>query len=163
MIRGIVAMDLQGGIGKDNSIPWRSKADMQNFKELTTGHTVVMGRKTWDSLPPKFRPLPNRNNIVISNQGTFRSREGAITLNGYDGRFIISLLKGDIWIMGGGEIYNLFADMVEEWKVTMVKGTFDCDVKVDRDTLFAGFTVAEEVVLDDQCDLLTFKKYKKEV
>jgi dihydrofolate reductase len=57
-----------GVIGKDNRIPWRLPEDMAHFKALTAGHPVIMGRRTWDSLPPKFRPLPGRRNIVLTRQ-----------------------------------------------------------------------------------------------
>ena len=65
----IVAADLDGGIGKENKLPWRLSADMNFFKNVTIGNgnnAVIMGRKTWDSIPPKFRPLPKRVNIVIT-------------------------------------------------------------------------------------------------
>ena len=58
-------------IGKDNTLIWNIPEDMAHFKALTSGHTVVMGRKTWESLPPRFRPLPNRRNIVISRQADY--------------------------------------------------------------------------------------------
>ena len=62
----IVAVDSNLGIGKDNKIPWKNKEDMNLFKTLTIGKTVVMGRNTWDSLPDRFRPLPNRFNVILS-------------------------------------------------------------------------------------------------
>jgi dihydrofolate reductase len=67
----IAAVSANGVYGVDGGIPWRSKIDMEFFKEMTTGHTVVMGRKTWESLPDRFRPLPNRENFVITRQPGF--------------------------------------------------------------------------------------------
>lgn len=65
----IVAMSRGRVIGNKGGLPWpRFPADMKRFRELTTGHTVIMGRKTWESIPPKFRPLPDRNNLVLSRQ-----------------------------------------------------------------------------------------------
>ena len=58
------AQDKKGGIGKNGKLPWHISEDLKNFKKLTTGHTIIMGRKTWDSLPVK--PLPNRKNIILS-------------------------------------------------------------------------------------------------
>jgi dihydrofolate reductase len=67
-------------IGKDNQLLWNIPEDMAHFKALTAGHTVIMGRKTWESLPPRFRPLPGRRNIVITRQSDFAA-PGAETAN----------------------------------------------------------------------------------
>ncbi len=65
----IWAQSTSGVIGRAGGIPWRLPEDMARFKELTMGHTVVMGRRTWESLPPKVRPLPGRRNVVVTRQG----------------------------------------------------------------------------------------------
>ena len=72
----IYARAANGVIGKDNRLPWHIPEDMAHFKQLTQGCPVVMGRKTWDSLPPRFRPLPGRTNIVVTRQGDWQA-EGA--------------------------------------------------------------------------------------
>ena len=71
-IQLIYARAANGVIGKDNTMPWHLPEDMAHFKELTRGCAVIMGRKTWDSLPPRFRPLPGRTNIVITRQGDWQ-------------------------------------------------------------------------------------------
>lgn len=98
MINIIVAASLNNVIGKDNSLIWRQSADLKRFKELTTGKTVVMGRKTYDSIG---KPLPNRRNVVITRQNieipgceVVHSLEEAIKLD------------DEIFILGGGEIYQ---------------------------------------------------------
>ena len=94
----LVAVSPEGIIGKNNTIPWHYSADLKRFKRLTTGKTIIMGRKTWESLPVK--PLPNRRNIVISrssleNVDCFRSIDEAL-----------ETCKGDIWFIGGAGIYE---------------------------------------------------------
>ena len=95
MIIFIYACDLNGAIGKDGDLPWRQSSDLQHFKRITLGGTIVMGRKTWESLPGK---LPGRRNIVMS-----RSIRDDIEQMNYDE--VISLSeKQDVFIIGGGEI-----------------------------------------------------------
>ena len=111
MIIFIYACDLNGAIGKDGDLPWRQSSDLQHFKRITLGGTIVMGRKTWESLPGK---LPGRRNIVMSRSG----RDDVEILN-YDQ--VISLSKKqDVFIIGGGEIYNLFIDDVKELHRTLI-------------------------------------------
>tara|TARA_B100001250_G_scaffold346714_1_gene316667 strand:+ start:1669 stop:2178 length:510 start_codon:yes stop_codon:yes gene_type:complete len=120
----IVAMDEDGFIGKGNSLPWRLPTDMARFRELTVGdgfNSVVMGRKTWDSLPDSFRPLPERVNIVMSRDTSWIG-EGAETAL-YIGRAIeLAFAEGsdELWIIGGAEIYSMFMDRVDEIHVTTV-------------------------------------------
>jgi dihydrofolate reductase len=94
----LVAVSPEGIIGKDNTIPWHYSADLKRFKRLTTGNTIIMGRKTWESLPKK--PLPNRRNIVITrssieNIECFKSIDDAL-----------QTCEGDIWFIGGAGIYQ---------------------------------------------------------
>ena len=94
----LVAVSPEGIIGKNNTIPWHYSADLKRFKRLTTGKTIIMGRKTWESLPVK--PLPNRRNILISrssleNVDCFRSIDEAL-----------ETCEGDIWFIGGAGIYE---------------------------------------------------------
>ncbi len=111
MIIFIYACDLNGAIGKDGDLPWRQSSDLQHFKRITLGGTIVMGRKTWESLPGK---LPGRRNIVMS-----RSGRDDIEIMNYDQ--VISLSKKqDVFIIGGGEIYNLFIDDVKELHRTLI-------------------------------------------
>ncbi|MBK70280.1 MAG: diacylglycerol kinase [Euryarchaeota archaeon] len=120
----IVAMDEDGFIGKGNGLPWKIPTDMARFKELTIGdgfNSVVMGRKTWDSLPDSFRPLPERVNIVMSRDTSW-NEEGAETAL-YIGRAIeLAFAEGsdELWVIGGAEIYSMFLDRVDEIHVTTV-------------------------------------------
>ena len=118
----IVATDARRGIGIDNSMPWHLPEDMAHFKRLTSGHTVIMGRKTFDSIG---RPLPNRRNIVISRNAGW-SRDGAervgslaeaIALAGAEPAFVI----------GGAQIYAQALPLCTELIITEVGAVFDCD------------------------------------
>lgn len=124
MIRMIVAHDDNRVIGKGLTIPWRIKADMENFKKVTSGHTVVMGRKTWESLPPKFRPLPNRTNIVLTKDRSWKS-EGVITSDS-----IVDLImdREDLFVIGGEKVYEAFLPHTHKLYVTRVYSKFDGDI-----------------------------------
>ena len=94
----LVAVSPEGIIGKDNTIPWHYSADLKRFKRLTTGNTIIMGRKTWESLP--IKPLPNRRNIVITRSSIkdiecFQSIDDAL-----------QTCEGDVWFIGGAGIYQ---------------------------------------------------------
>ncbi|CAN5221592.1 dihydrofolate reductase [soil metagenome] len=97
----IWAQSSSGVIGRDNGIPWRLPEDQARFKGLTLGHTVVMGRLTWESLPNKVRPLPERKNIVVTHQADYLA-EGATVVTDLD-----EALAGEdeVWVIGGAQIY----------------------------------------------------------
>ena len=117
----IVAIGKDGAIGKNGSLIWKISDDLKRFKALTTGHPVIMGRKTWDSLPKK--PLPNRRNIVLTRQKDFRP-EGAETVNSADEA--IRLTEGETpFIIGGAEVYNLFLPYANSLYITEVNDRCD--------------------------------------
>ncbi|WP_405160591.1 dihydrofolate reductase [Nocardia sp. NBC_01499] len=121
MSRGIGliwAQTLDGVIGFENKIPWRVPEDLANFKAVTMGHPVVMGRRTWDSLPPKFRPLDGRRNIVVTRQPDW-SAEGAERAGSVDEALALSG-SDTVWIAGGGEIYRAAMDFATDLLVTEV-------------------------------------------
>jgi dihydrofolate reductase len=123
MIIAIVAWDEELGIGKDNSIPWRCKEDIDHFKKTTAGHKVVMGRKTWESIPFKFRPLPNRTNIIITRQENYVA-DGAIVSND-----IIwpDSEEDKLFVIGGSEIYKIYMPYTDMIYVTKISGKHSCD------------------------------------
>jgi dihydrofolate reductase len=124
----IVAIDENGGIGRDGGLPWNLKEDMAFFKEMTNGGIVIMGSGCYDSLPDKFKPLPNRLNVVISRSD--RQFHGCMTFKYpfdiLDDDYLMS--KENIWVIGGSQIYDIFIDIVDELYVTEVMGSFSCDV-----------------------------------
>ncbi|MEV5652959.1 dihydrofolate reductase [Nocardia sp. NPDC052254] len=115
-----------GVIGVDNAIPWRVPEDMAHFRTVTADHPVLMGRRTWDSLPAKFRPLPGRRNIVITRQADW-SAPGAERAESISGA--IALAAADtVWIMGGGEIYREAMDYATDLMVTDIDADIAGDV-----------------------------------
>lgn len=119
MITIIAAVSIDGFIGKDDKIPWRLKSDMEHFKNTTTGQTVVMGRKTWDSLGPKYRPLPDRRNIVLSRQQSFVA-EGAEVVPSFEEALTLTENDEQVFIIGGAEIYRQAMPFAERLLITKV-------------------------------------------
>ena len=131
MIIGIVAVDRNGAIGKGGTLPWHYSADMKFFKETTTGNTVVMGRKTWLTLK---KPLPNRLNVVLSRQSEIEPQDSVVVVR--DVESVLNLakdLKGDLFVIGGEQVYRSFLPHIEKWIVTEVPLTVaDADAFVPR-------------------------------
>ncbi|HME87051.1 MAG TPA: dihydrofolate reductase [Candidatus Nanoarchaeia archaeon] len=103
----IVAMTPERIIGSKstNTLPWKIKEDMDFFKQTTTGNAVVMGRNTWDSIPPKYRPLPNRDNVVVSTKPDFKA-EGAAVAHSFDEAITLAQGSGkDVFVIGGTSMY----------------------------------------------------------
>jgi dihydrofolate reductase len=118
MIIGIAAVDRKGAIGKGGKLPWHYSADMKFFRETTTGHAVVMGRKTWLTLG---KPLKNRLNIVLSRDPSIEPQESLLVLTDIDS--VISLhnsLASDLFVIGGAQIYTAFLPHIEKWIITEV-------------------------------------------
>ena len=110
----IAAVGRNRAIGRDNRLLWKLPEDMQRFKALTLGHVVLMGRKTWESLPEKFRPLPGRHNIVLSRE-TYDQLSGAVVAHTL-GDAIAAAGDRKIFVIGGAEVYEqalLEADRLE--------------------------------------------------
>ncbi len=150
----MVAMDEARGIGKDGHLPWHLSGDFKHFRRITTStarnpkkNVVLMGRKTWDSLPERFKPLPGRINVVLSRNQNLKFPDGVYQKDSYDEAvsWIIaedSPLRKEIvesvFVIGGAEVYRtaLSLETVPIVKIyaTKVSGRFDCD------TFFPDFT-----------------------
>ena len=100
----IYARSRNGVIGRDGQLPWHLPADLAHFKQTTLGQAVVMGRKTWDSLPERFRPLPGRTNIVITRQTGWHA-PGALVAHSLEQAMSLCPAPGPLWVIGGAEIY----------------------------------------------------------
>jgi dihydrofolate reductase len=118
------AQGVDGVIGRDNTIPWHVPEDMAYFKRVTDGHPVLMGRRTWDSLPPRFRPLPGRRNIVISRQAGW-AESGAEYADGIESA--LALTDEDVCVIGGAQIYTAAMPFATRLSVTEI------DVAVEGD------------------------------
>lgn len=126
----IVAIDNERGIGKNNDLMWHLPADMQFFKTTTSGHIVVTGRKNYDSIPERFRPLPNRENAVLTRNSHYEA-PGANLFSSLDDclKHYQNETARTVFIIGGGQIYKeaLAANLVDEMFITHVQGTFGAD------------------------------------
>lgn len=122
----IAALSKNRCIGREGKVPWNLPDDLRHFRELTMGHTVVMGRKTWESIPEKFRPLPGRKNAVLTRKFGYRLPEGVerfLTLS--------DALKGrgdeTVYIIGGAEIYAQALSIANRLELTLIDETIDGD------------------------------------
>jgi dihydrofolate reductase len=150
----IAALSRNRCIGKNGTIPWRIPEDMAHFKALTTGNVVVMGRKTWESLPERFRPLPERTNIVLTRQTDYPLPDGveryvsltdALEAHPYELLFVI----------GGGEVYKEALPLADRLELTHV------DQDVDGDAFFPEIgEVWKEVTREDH-DGFSFVSYQQ--
>jgi dihydrofolate reductase len=131
----VVAADANLGIGKNGTLPWKLKEDMKHFRELTTGdgqNAVVMGRKTWESIPEKFRPLPNRHNVVLT-----KNKNATTPGRWFQMSKLEDALKyegGHVFVIGGGTVYSEAIEhpACAEIVITRVGGTYDCDTFFPR-------------------------------
>ena len=123
MITLIAAAAENNALGKDNDLVWHLPDDFKRFKSLTTGHHIIMGRKTWESFP---RPLPNRTHIVITRNKNYQA-EGAIVVHDMEDALAYAKDDPNTFIIGGGEIYKIGLDYATHIELTRVHGTFEAD------------------------------------
>jgi dihydrofolate reductase len=123
----IWAQSTSGVIGRDGGIPWRLPEDLARFKDLTMGHTVVMGRRTWESLPASVRPLPGRKNVVLTRQADYMA-DGATVVSD-----IGAVTDDNAWVIGGAEIYHLALPIATHCEVTEV----EIDLRLEDDDALA--------------------------
>ena len=143
----LAAVARTGVIGRDGGLPWRLPEDMAHFRDVTIGHPVVMGRTTWDSLPERFRPLPGRQNVVVTRNPAW-SAEGAERASSLDEALALAGGAERVSIIGGGEIFGAALPYADELLLTEI------ELDVDGDTFFPpseGFveTAREERVGED--------------
>lgn len=129
----IAAVDRHLAIGRGGELLWREREDQKHFRTVTMGCPVIMGRRTWDSLPPKFRPLPGRRNVVVTRNRQWQAEgaEGAASLDA-----ALALVQGaaKVFVIGGGELYALALPLADELLLTEI------DTALDRaDAYFPSF------------------------
>ena len=151
----IAAIGTNNVIGTDNDLPWHIPEDLKHFKNITTRHTVLMGRKTWESIPQKFRPLPNRKNIIITTQTEYTAPEGVLIYHSLEKAFANHKTE-QLFVIGGGNIYHEtipYADTLYITKVPQI---------IDGDTFFPeiNLTIWEKTEEKQQGEL-TFITYKR--
>jgi dihydrofolate reductase len=133
----LVAAVARGGvIGRDGGVPWHLAEDLARFKSLTTGHAVVMGRKTWDSLPERFRPLPGRRNIVVTRDPEWQA-DGAERAGSLDEALASAAEDARVFVIGGAQIYRQALPLADELLLTEI------DLEVEGDAFFPEFDRAD--------------------
>jgi dihydrofolate reductase len=122
----IYARAANGVIGNEGTMPWHLPEDLAHFRQLTQGQPVIMGRKTWDSLPPRFRPLPGRRNIVLTRQIQWQSA-GAERADGLSQALALCADAPQVWVIGGAQIYAQAEPLASRAEVTEIEQSFKGD------------------------------------
>ena len=124
----IFARTANGVIGQDNALPWHLPEDLAHFKRITLGCPVIMGRKTWDSLPARFRPLPGRRNIVVTRQPDWQA-DGAIGAHSLAQAVQQAAGHAEVWVIGGADIYAQALPLASSAHVTEIEQDFAGDAQ----------------------------------
>jgi dihydrofolate reductase len=130
----IAAVDRQRAIGRAGGLLWQEREDQQHFRRITMGCPVIMGRKTWDSLPERFRPLPGRRNVVVTRSATWHAAN-AERAGSLDAALALVADAPKVFVIGGGELYALAMPRADELVLTEVDAAFD-----GADAHFPAFT-----------------------
>ena len=127
MVLGLIyARAANGVIGKDGKLPWHIPEDLAHFKRVTLGAPVIMGRRTWDSLPPKFRPLPGRRNIVVTRQAGWHV-DGAERAESLEQALASCAQEPKAWVIGGAELYRQTEALAQVVEVTEIEQDYEGD------------------------------------
>lgn len=135
MITIIAAIGLNNELGKNNDLIWHLPADLKRFKKVTTGHHILMGRNTFESIG---KPLPNRTTVIITRNDNY-FKDGCLVANSIEKALEIAQNDNEIYIIGGAQIYQqaITSNLVDKLDITIVNASFDADVffpKIDTDT-----------------------------
>ena len=160
-MKAIVCMTPQGGIGYRNKIPWKSKLDLQYFREITEGNgnnAIVMGRKTFQSM--NNRPLPRRRNYIMTKDASISNHyiHDVVVESNVQNIALLDLIFDDVFIIGGAEIYNLFEKFITTIYVTYIETIFPCDRYFPINLTNFKKTIIKETV-DEKNQKLVFCVY----
>lgn len=138
----IAALSKNRVIGKNNDLPWRLPDDMKYFMETTKGHCVIMGRKNYESIPHKFRPLPDRTNIVVTRQKEYEAKD-CLVVHSLEDALVIAKQKNEkeVFVIGGAEIYQLVLPKANKLYLTEI------DAEIEGDTFFPLF---DKIIFKEQ-------------
>jgi len=141
MIRAILACDEEWGIGKDGDLPWpHNPADLKWFKETTLNGTVIMGSRTWESLP--FKPLPNRKNIVVSKSiKKLPDEVERLDADILNSRLAYLSREDNVWIIGGAGLITSVLSFVDDIWLRRISGVYNCDTFLPRTLIKTTFTL----------------------
>lgn len=145
MITLIAAAAENNALGKDNQLVWHLPNDFKRFKEITSGHYIIMGRKTFESFP---KPLPNRTHIIITRQKNYKV-ENCIVVNSIEKAIAVVPKNETIFIIGGAEIYNQSIDFADKIELTRVHANFEADAFFPEINLNHWKLIQEEKHLKD--------------
>jgi dihydrofolate reductase len=154
----VVAHSSNGVIGRDNELPWHLPADMRRFRELTTGRAVVMGRKTFESLPEAFRPLPNRRNVVLTRSAGYDA-EGAEVFGSLEDA--LAACGHDCFVIGGEVTYRQALPLAERVYATRIDAEYDGDARFPElpDAEWRCVEASEPITEND--NRYTFRTYER--
>jgi dihydrofolate reductase len=152
MIILIAAVAENNALGKNNELLWHLPKDFKRFKEITSGHHIIMGRKTFESFP---KPLPNRTHVVITRQKDYVC-EGCIVVQDLEKAIAACPKNEDIFIIGGGEIYSQSIHLADQLDITRVHHSFDADVYFPEIDSKIWELISEEVHLKDEKHLYDY-------
>ena len=156
MIIAIVAVDRNGAIGKGGKLPWHYSADMKFFKETTTGNACVMGYKTWLTLK---KPLPNRLNIVLTRNAEIEPHEHVVVARSVD--LVLAMekhVKGDLFVIGGEQVYRSFLPHIDKWLVTQVPLEVEGADTFIPENYLDGFKRTGSETLEDDLKVGTYER-----
>jgi dihydrofolate reductase len=160
MITMIAAVAENNALGKNNLLLWHLPDDFKRFKSITSNHYIIMGRKTFESFP---KPLPNRTHVVITNQKKYKAPEGVIIVNNIQEALKAAQAEEEIFIIGGGEIYNQFLSLADKIELTHVHASFEADAFFPSIDLDQWNIVAEDFHDIDEKHAIsfTYKTYER--
>jgi dihydrofolate reductase len=147
-------------IGRDNQLIWNIPEDMAHFKKLTAGHTVLMGRKTWESLPPRFRPLPGRRNIVITRQADYAAA-GAEIANSLEMGLKMASTAESVFVIGGAEIYTQALPHADRLELTEVNLTPEGDAWFPEFSSSEWLAAQRESIVSQSGVAVDFVSYRR--
>lgn len=156
----VAAVGRNGEIGRNNDLLWRTREDQQRFRSTTMGHPVVMGRRTWDSLPERFRPLPGRRNIVVTRNPNW-SGAGAEAALSLDAALALAGDAAQVFVIGGAQLYAAALPLADELVLTEIDAAFEADAFFPRWDRGAYEELAREPHVDPEGRPYAFVTYRR--
>lgn len=156
----VAAVGRHGEIGRDNDLLWRTREDQQRFRSTTLGHPVVMGRRTWDSLPERFRPLPGRRNIVVTRNPQW-SAEGAEAASSLEAALAMAGDVPLVNVIGGAQLYAAALPRADELVLTEVDAAFEADAYFPTWDRSAFTEISREAHVDPEGRAYAFVTYQR--
>ena len=149
MIKAILACDAVGGIAQHGIMPWpKNKKDLAHFQQLTKGHTVVMGRKTWEA-PDMPSPLPRRKNVVITRDTSFTASGATVITSDILDHINKLATENTVYVIGGASLFHDLIEHIDVLHLTKISCNWNCDTHIDLDKVAKHFKLIDSIKLDD--------------